>query len=160
MLLHLFRRGVSNSLYPLFAILIPILYRSSTGIGPEKFAYGPEDVPDNQQQFYQQHGYFITDPTYIQRAEVLESNFYAFRVTGEPKYLERASIAVKSFQTYLNVTTGGFAGLEDVNNTNTDKIDATESYWFAETLKYMCVLLLGYPWVGVDRCWLQLPYIR
>ena len=100
-------------------------------------------MPASDQPFYLQHGYYITTPDYIQRPEVLESNFYAWRVTGDPQYLDRARKAVQSFKTYLNTSTG-FAGIHDVNNQNSVKINVTESFWFAEVLKYLCVLLLGY----------------
>jgi mannosyl-oligosaccharide alpha-1,2-mannosidase len=101
-------------------------------------------VPADQQPFYLEHGYYITGSNYIQRPEVLESNFYAWRVTGNVQYMDRARSAVKSFNTYLNTSTG-FAGIQDVNNPNTAQYDETESFWFAEVLKYLCVLLLGYP---------------
>ncbi|KAH9027042.1 glycoside hydrolase family 47 protein [Lactarius hengduanensis] len=118
----------------------------ATGIGPEAFAYTTSGcsilgtangVPTNQQQFYCQHGYYITSSGYIQRPEVLESNFYAWRVTGDRKYLDRARSAVKNFNTYLNISTGGFAGIKDVNNQHTAKDDETQSFWFAEVLKYL-----------------------
>jgi mannosyl-oligosaccharide alpha-1,2-mannosidase len=67
---------------------------------------------------------------------VLESNFYAWRVTGNPTYLQRAQSAIASFDKYLNTSTG-FAGINDVNNPNSTKIDETASYWFAEVLKYL-----------------------
>ncbi|KAH9051084.1 glycoside hydrolase family 47 protein [Lactarius vividus] len=118
----------------------------ATGIGPEAFAYTSSGcsifgtvngVPVNQQHFYCQHGYYITSSAYIQRPEVLESNFYAWRVTGDRKYLDRARSAVKSFNTYLKVPTGGYAGIRDVNNQQTAKYDETQSFWFAEVLKYL-----------------------
>ena len=86
--------------------------------------------------FYQKHGYYITYGYYLQRPEVLESNFYAWRVTGKQVYLERARIAVASFNKYLSTKTG-FAGIYDVNNRNTPKVDETASFWFAEVLKYL-----------------------
>jgi mannosyl-oligosaccharide alpha-1,2-mannosidase len=68
---------------------------------------------------------------------VLESNFYAFRVTGNPVYLERARRSIASFNTYLS-TEAGFAGIYNVDSTRTwMKIDKTESFWFAEVLKYL-----------------------
>jgi mannosyl-oligosaccharide alpha-1,2-mannosidase len=67
---------------------------------------------------------------------VLESNFYAWRVTGNQVYLQRARSAVESFNKYLSTATG-FAGIYDVNNSTTPKIDETESFWFAEVLKYL-----------------------
>ncbi|KAH8987907.1 glycoside hydrolase [Lactarius akahatsu] len=115
----------------------------ATGIGPEAFAYATDltgtanDVPPDQLQFYRQHGYYIISSAYVQRPEVLESNFYAWRVTGDQKYLDRARSAVKSFNTYLKISTGGFAGIRDVNNQQTAQDDETQSFWFAEVLKYL-----------------------
>ncbi len=100
-------------------------------------------MPGNQLPFYLQHGYYITGSDYVQRPEVLESNFYAWRVTGDPKHLDRARSAVKSFNTYLKTSTG-FTGISDVNDQNTTRYDETQSFWFAEVLKYLCVLLFGY----------------
>ena len=71
---------------------------------------------------------------------MLESNFYAWRVTGDTKYLDRARSAVDSFNKYLSTTTGDvttFAGIYDVNALNSTKVDETESFWFAEVLKYL-----------------------
>lgn len=115
-----------------------------TGIGPETFAYISADggftggsAPSQAQlKFYQQHGFYETDGVYILRPEVLESNFYAFRATGDSKYLDRAAAAVQSFNQHL-ATPNGFVGLNDVNNVNAGQIDDTESFWFAEVLKYL-----------------------
>jgi hypothetical protein len=123
-------------------VLCPI----STGIGPEVFSYISSDgnftgdVPPTADQlaFFKKHGYYITAPDYILRPEVLESNFHAFRVTGDPKYLDRAASAVDSFNTFLKTPTG-FAGINDVDDVHTRKIDDTESFWFAEVLKYLWV---------------------
>jgi mannosyl-oligosaccharide alpha-1,2-mannosidase len=118
----------------------------STGIGPEEFAYASSDgnytggpAPDEEQlEFYNEHGFYITAPDYILRPEVLESNFYAWRVTGDTKYLDNAASAIKSFQQYLT-TTVAYTGIDDVDNTESTKIDDMESFWFAEVLKYLYV---------------------
>lgn len=70
---------------------------------------------------------------------MLESNFYAWRVTGNTTYLQRAQSAVASFNKYLFTPTG-FVGLNDVNNPASTKINETESFWFAEVLKYLYVV--------------------
>jgi mannosyl-oligosaccharide alpha-1,2-mannosidase len=57
-------------------------------------------------------------------------------VTGNQTYLDRARRAVASFNRSLSTPTG-FAGIYDVNNRSTKKIDETESFWFAEVLKYL-----------------------
>ncbi|KAI9458580.1 seven-hairpin glycosidase [Lactarius psammicola] len=116
----------------------------ATGIGPEGFAYisadgnftGDVNPTAAQLAFYDQHGFYITDPFYIQRPEVLESNFYAWRVTGNQTYLQRARSAVASFNHFLSTPTG-FTGINDVNNLTTARVNETESFWFAEVLKYL-----------------------
>ncbi|KAG6811841.1 hypothetical protein H0H92_005572 [Tricholoma furcatifolium] len=120
---------------------------TATGIGPEVFAYvssdgdytGGDSPTVEQLAFNTQHGFYITASDYILRPEVLESNFYAWRVSGDTKYVDRAAAAVKSFNTYLSVN-GAYAGLNDVNNatiTPDTMVNDMESFWFAEVLKYL-----------------------
>ena len=129
-----------------FEYSVCLLGNNRTGIGPESFAFVSSDgdftgdgSPSlTQLAFNQKNGFYITSSVYILRPEVLESNFYAFRVTGDAKYLRRAARVIDSFNNYLTVT-HGFAGLVDVNGVNSNKIDDTESFWFAEVLKYLYV---------------------
>ncbi|KAF8551640.1 glycoside hydrolase family 47 protein [Imleria badia] len=117
---------------------------TATGIGPEEFAYissdgnytGGSPPTADQIQFYNEHGYYITVSDYILRPEVLESNFYAWRATGNTKYLDNAASAIQSFQKYLP-TTVAYTGINDVNNATSSKIDDMESFWFGEVLKYL-----------------------
>ncbi|EIW78379.1 glycoside hydrolase family 47 protein [Coniophora puteana RWD-64-598 SS2] len=118
---------------------------TATGIGPEVFAFisddgdyveGSSGVNSTQKAFYDQHGFYITDPTYDLRPEVLESNFYAYRVTGDEKYLKVAAAAIESIKNYIN-TTNAYAPITDVMDTNSPRINDMESFWFAEVLKYL-----------------------
>lgn len=117
---------------------------TATGIGPEVFAYISSDgnytggTAPNQEQldFYYSHGFYITAPDYILRPEVLESNFYAWRATGDPKYFNNAVSATVSFKKYLPATVA-YAGIYDVTNVDSSKVDDMESFWFAEVLKYL-----------------------
>ncbi|KAF7324310.1 alpha-1,2-Mannosidase [Mycena venus] len=119
---------------------------TATGIGPEDFAFissdgnftGGDAITADQLAFYNQHGYYITTSDYVQRPEVLESNFYAWRITGDTKYLDRAAAAIASFNKFLPPPDGvAFACLNDVNDPAAGFIDLTESFWFAEVLKYL-----------------------
>ncbi|KAI0032457.1 glycoside hydrolase family 47 protein [Vararia minispora EC-137] len=117
---------------------------TATGIGPDGFAFasadgdytGEQPPTTAQRAFYNKNGFYITNGYYIQRPEVLESNFYAWRVTGDTKYIDRAASAVRSFQAYLRAD-GGYAGVEDVDSKQPSKNDETQSFWFAEVLKYL-----------------------
>ncbi|KAJ7843931.1 seven-hairpin glycosidase [Mycena leptocephala] len=117
----------------------------SSGIGPEVFAFisndgnytGGDPPTAEQLDFYNEHGFYITTADYVLRPEVLESNFYAWRLTGDTKYLDRAALAIDSLNKYMLQSSGGYAGLGDVNNVTAGYWDVQESFWFAEVLKYL-----------------------
>lgn len=117
---------------------------TATGIGMESFAYissdgnftGMTPPSPGQVQFFNRHGFYLTNSFYAQRPEVLESNFYAWRVTGDTKYLDRAASAVKSFNKFLK-SNAGYAELNDVNDVSSPQADDMPSFWLAETLKYL-----------------------
>ncbi|KAI0676455.1 seven-hairpin glycosidase [Trametes maxima] len=120
---------------------------TATGIGPEAFGYissdgdftGSGDPSPGNLEFYNRNGFYILpgDSDYFMRPEVLESNFYAWRATGDVKFFERAVSATNSFATFLKTPTVAFAPINDVDSTDSDFIDDMESFWFAEVLKYL-----------------------
>jgi mannosyl-oligosaccharide alpha-1,2-mannosidase len=73
------------------------------------------------------------------RPEVLESNFYAWRATGDTKYLDNAVSFIDSITQYLPAKVG-YAGLNNVDSTNSAKDDNMPSFWFSEVLKYLYVM--------------------
>ncbi|KAJ7022761.1 glycoside hydrolase, partial [Mycena alexandri] len=109
-----------------------------TGIDPEDFAsisldgnFTGQPITADDIAFYKKHGFYITTSDYVQRPEVLESNFFAWRVIGDTKYLDRAEAAIAPFSKFLPPPTGvAFACLNDVNNINGGFIDDTESFWY------------------------------
>lgn len=104
--------------------------------------YTGGSTPTQQQiDFYNKHGFYITVSDYGMRPEVLESNFYAWRATGNTKYLDNAASAIESFQKYLP-TTVAYTGLNDVNNVDSTMSNDLPSFWFAEVLKYLYEIVL------------------
>ncbi|KAF9653536.1 glycoside hydrolase family 47 protein [Thelephora ganbajun] len=109
---------------------------SPTGIGPEIFGWKTADgnfsgppLTAEKEAYYQKTGYYPP--------EILESNFYAWRATGDLKYQVRAAGAVANFQKYLRIPTG-YAGIWDIAKPNAiSYIDITESFWYAEVLSYL-----------------------
>jgi len=124
-----------------------LISTNRTGVGPESFGYaGPQwqftnpiDPSEDDRAFYNKTGFYIRNGEYYLRPEVLESNFYAYRVTGDSKYLVRAEQALDNYIKYVMIhPNNGPAALEDVNNSTTPyRLDESESFWYAETLKYL-----------------------
>ena len=48
-----------------------------TMIGPEEFSWNITGVNSTNQAFYDAYGFYITNPSYDLRAEVIESYYYA-----------------------------------------------------------------------------------
>ncbi|KAJ3115306.1 hypothetical protein HDU96_000857 [Phlyctochytrium bullatum] len=70
------------------------------------------------------------------RPEVIESQFYMWRLTKDPVYRERG-------WKFVQTATGGYHGLLDVNrvvNGKSPAEDKQESFFLAETLKYLYLL--------------------
>lgn len=123
--------------------------RTATGLGPEVFGFvGPdgdhagrvEPSPEDL-AFYKENGFYSYNDTlwayYDLRPEVLESNFYAWRATGDIKYQKRAHAALLSIEKYCKVE-DGYAGIMDVRLTQQfSYINQTETFLFAEVLKYL-----------------------
>ena len=109
---------------------------TATGIGPEIFSWDPNGVPANQSDFYNEHGFYITDSDYDLRPEVIESFYYAYQVTGNTTYQDWAWDAFVAINATCR-TTAGFTEVSDVNAPGGgNQEDNQESFLFAELLKY------------------------
>ena len=87
------------------------------------------------------------------RPEVLESNFYAWRYTGDVKYYQRAVAAYQSLGAHLKTPTVAYAPINDVNSADGGGfIDDMESFWFAEVLKYLYLTFDDPSHISVDEC--------
>ncbi len=76
----------------------------------------------------------ILAPQYYLRPESIESNYYMYEFTHDPKYLCRAATYLKTIIYNCRVK-HGFASLSDVRTKQ--KINDMPSYFLAETLKYL-----------------------
>ena len=54
-----------------------------TKIGPDSWGWDPKKVPSNQKELYERAGFYITSGNYVLRPEVIESFYYAHRITGK-----------------------------------------------------------------------------
>jgi mannosidase alpha-like ER degradation enhancer 2 len=92
------------------------------GIEPEGLDYGAMTV---------------VHPGYPLRPEIIESAYYLWRTTGDPVYREMGETFYRDLVSYCR-TDAGFAHLKNV--VTKEKKDAMESFFFAETLKYLYLL--------------------
>ncbi|EWZ95905.1 hypothetical protein FOWG_03426 [Fusarium oxysporum f. sp. lycopersici MN25] len=132
------------------------VYRQSpSGIGPELFRWvddgrqplakaSSKRLPAPKwQSFYEKSGYYHTNAEYILRPETIESLYYAYRATGDRKYQDWAWEAFEALNRMCKVE-GGYTGLKSVMKTKDDKtrkfVDKMESFWLAETLKYLYLM--------------------
>ncbi len=79
----------------------------------------------------------ITSPYYVLRPEIIESAYYLYHYTHDEKYLKMGKTFLDGIVKYCK-TDDGFAELENVITKK--KTDDMESFFLAETMKYLYLL--------------------
>ncbi|GAB0177565.1 mannosyl-oligosaccharide 1,2-alpha-mannosidase IB [Grus japonensis] len=104
--------------------------RTTLKLGPEAFKFdgGVEAVAVRQNEKY-----------YILRPEVIETYWYMWRFTHDPKYRQWGWEATQAIEKYCRVS-GGFSGVKDVYSSSPTYDDVQQSFFLAETLKYLYLL--------------------
>ena len=103
--------------------------RTKTGISPEfvEFSGGNDfKVPSSA-------------PFYILRPEAVEAFYYLSVLTGDPIYREWGWEVFQSIEKYCK-TKYGYGSLHNVNDPSMEPEDRMESFFLAETLKYLYLL--------------------
>ncbi|NXJ12834.1 MA1C1 mannosidase, partial [Odontophorus gujanensis] len=104
--------------------------RSDTKLGPEAFRFdaGTEAMATRLSERY-----------YILRPEVVESYVYMWRLTHDVKYRQWGWEVVKALEKHCRVE-AGFSGIRDVYTTVPTHDNMQQSFFLAETLKYLYLL--------------------
>ncbi|KAF2443197.1 glycoside hydrolase family 47 protein [Karstenula rhodostoma CBS 690.94] len=137
-------------------------------IGPEAWSWTPKygydypiyspDTPREKSE-WRNHGFWSTDPRYKGRPEYVESLFYAHRITGEARFREWAWDAFMAMEQHCKAPYG-YAQLADVYSVEPGQwsgdgegrwIDMQESFWAAETLKYLWLTFSDANIASLDR---------
>jgi mannosidase alpha-like ER degradation enhancer 2 len=79
----------------------------------------------------------IKSPGYPLRPEIIESTYYLYHFTRDPKYLHMGETMWRDFIKYCR-TDAGYAALKSV--VTKEKNDSMQSFLFAETFKYFYLL--------------------
>lgn len=128
----------------------------ATGLAPEISFFEIEDPPhmqadgilasaeiENGEDAPWRTDYTIKhqDSHNLQRPETVESLFYMWRITGDEIYREWGWEIFSSFVKYTTTEDGtGFISLSNANEIPPKTRDNMESFWLAETLKYLYLL--------------------
>ncbi|CAH8569814.1 unnamed protein product [Schistosoma turkestanicum] len=114
---------------------------SSTHLGPEVFSFTDETS-----------AIAISEPhkAYLLRPETVESYFYLWRFTKDPKYRDWAWDVVQALEKYSR-SNAGYSGLLDVYSSNPNLDDVQQSYFLAETLKYLYLIFSEDTLLPLDR---------
>lgn len=115
--------------------------RSYTKLGPEAFHF----IEGNEAKSLKNG-----EKYYILRPETFESYFVMWRLTKDPKYREWGWEAVQALEKYCRVP-GGFTGLHNVYLVDPPQDDVQQSYFFAETLKYLYLLFSDDDLINLDE---------
>ncbi|KNF01507.1 hypothetical protein PSTG_05287 [Puccinia striiformis f. sp. tritici PST-78] len=129
-----------------------------TGLGPEIFRFlGPNgensgNTPSPQDvEFSKAIGFYITNAAYHLRPEVIKSAFYAWQLTGDVQYQEFVWQAFKSLQKYCKAVVS-YSDIENVNsNSNPQPKDASKSFLYAKTFKYIYLTFLDPELLSLDQ---------
>eukprot|EP01028_Stygiella_incarcerata_P011186 TRINITY_DN6201_c0_g1_i1.p1 TRINITY_DN6201_c0_g1~~TRINITY_DN6201_c0_g1_i1.p1 ORF type:complete len:627 (+),score=182.35 TRINITY_DN6201_c0_g1_i1:93-1973(+) len=109
-------KGITETCYQMYA-------RQQSGLAPEFVTFSPEMR--------------IGADFYIQRPEAVEAFFYLWRVTGDPTYREWSWNVFQSIEKHCKVPECGYAGIRGVNSAHPQQDDLMQSFFLAETLKYI-----------------------
>jgi mannosyl-oligosaccharide alpha-1,2-mannosidase len=141
---------------------------SPSHIGPEAWSWIPKygfDDPvhqartDRHREELAKTGIWMMDPVYKLRPEYIESLFYAWRITGDPRYRAWAWEMWVALEKHCK-SNYGYAGLRDVAKVNPDQwsgdqeakwIDEQQSFFGAETLKYMWLVFADVKVADLDQ---------
>ena len=90
-------------------------------------------------------GHFIFGPipkhaSCVLRPEAVESLFVLWRATGRQRYREWGWSIFRAFQMHARLPGGGYATIHDVRDVPAKHDNDMESFFVAETLKYLLLL--------------------
>ncbi|EDV24520.1 uncharacterized protein TRIADDRAFT_25880 [Trichoplax adhaerens] len=115
--------------------------RTATHIGPEVFRFG---LGKDAQSSYS------GEMHYILRPEVVETYFVLWRITRDKKYRDWGWDAAQSIEKYCK-SKAGYSGISNVYSNSPSQDDVQQSFFLAETLKYLYLLFSDNDVLPLDK---------
>ena len=126
----------------------------SMGLAPEIVMFDCGNDPNNSKKCGNTGKDFYIKPNdehNLLRPETVESLFILWRLTKNPKYRIWGWKIFKAFQKYCKISTGGYSSIKSVVRAPIVFKDKMESFWLAETLKYLYLLFSEDDVVPLDK---------
>ncbi|XP_063824028.1 mannosyl-oligosaccharide alpha-1,2-mannosidase IA isoform X2 [Ostrinia nubilalis] len=115
--------------------------RADTKLGPEAFRFSGAVEARAQKS---------NEKVYLLRPETFESYFIMWRLTRDQKYRDWGWEAVQALEKHCRVE-GGYTGLVNVYHQSPQGDDVQQSYFLAETLKYLYLLFADDSLLSLDE---------
>lgn len=116
--------------------------RTASGLGPEAFHFERSDVEAKSLRDNEKY--------YILRPETIETWFYLWRSTHDQIYRDWAWDAIVSLEKHCRVD-GGYSGIKDVYSVPVQHDDVQQSFFIAETLKYLLLIFSDDSFIPLDQ---------
>ena len=109
--------------------------QTETGLSPEIVHFNTHEGSDRDIYIKP------ADRHNLLRPETVESLYYLYKITKNKKYQDYGWKIFEAFEKYTKVETGGYTSIDDVTSPeNLRPRDKMESYFLAETFKYLYLL--------------------
>lgn len=120
-------------------------FDTPTGLSPELvyFRHGQNSADRSENQMLPPDGDILAYPNdrhNILRPETVESLFILWKITGEQKWRDYGWRIFQSFEKWAKLSSGGYVSLQNVNVIPPPKNSKMETFFVAETLKYLYLL--------------------
>ncbi|KAG2198086.1 hypothetical protein INT47_011921 [Mucor saturninus] len=132
------------------------VWDTPTGLAPETWSWIDKSqnisfYSEKMQLTMSEAGFLSQDTGYDLRPETIESLFYFYRITGDKTYQDKAWKIFEAIEKYCK-TTSGYTRIADVTNQeDVQPLNFEESYFFAETLKYLYLMFTDPSYISLDE---------
>eukprot|EP00752_Nemacystus_decipiens_P003825 g3519.t1 len=124
------------------------MYVTETGLAPEIVHFNtPDSWDDGEDDIVIK----TRDRHNMLRPETLESLYYMYWITREDTYREQAWVIFEAFEEHCRVDRGGYAGLEDVTDVRSKRLNKMETFFVSESLKYLYMIFSDENPLPLDR---------
>eukprot|EP00401_Gymnodinium_catenatum_P038727 CAMPEP_0117458532 /NCGR_PEP_ID=MMETSP0784-20121206/983_1 /TAXON_ID=39447 /ORGANISM="" /LENGTH=689 /DNA_ID=CAMNT_0005252061 /DNA_START=40 /DNA_END=2106 /DNA_ORIENTATION=- len=123
--------GITETCYQMY-------HRQPSHLAPECVTLKPRGGAGRDMEVWNNAGHYLLRP------EAAEAIFYMFYYTGDPKYRRMAGEIIEAIEAHTK-TAFGYSAVGDVRMSNPRRSNSMETFFLAETLKYLYLTFVPNP---------------